>query len=241
MPLCHLLEGNPKMRHEEACIATLLLLLGCSPLGAQQSAEDGEPTIGKGFFMAGWQQLDVEGLNDRVEENGFPPLAANVLSLGGGGWATFGNGFVLGGEGHGLIGAEETASDAIHRSQLTGGYGMLNLGYRAHAGERMDLTPIVGVGGGGMSMALRERGSPETTLGAGGFLFDVSVVADAQVTGRANDGERGVALGVRAGFAYSPADWEWEEDDVVAPGWPGMGIRGFYVRLMIGGVGGAFQ
>jgi len=232
-------------------VTLLALLFGCHTLSAQQSAENGEPTVGKGFFMVGWQQLDVDDLNDRLNGNGFPSFSPNMLTIGGGGWATFGSGLVIGGEGHGLIGGKETTSDAILRSQLAGGYGMLNVGYRAYAGERMDVTPLVGFGVGALSMEVRKRGSltfddaladplTGTSLSAGGFLFDVSAVAAVRVTGHADDGEGsagGVSLGMRTGYAYSPADWDWKHGDVDVPGGPGMGVRGFYVRLMIGGTG----
>lgn len=233
-------------------VTLLTLLFGCHALSAQQSAENEEPTIGKGFIMVGWQQLDVDDLNDRMNQNGFPSFSPNLRSLGGGGWATLGNGLVVGGEGHGLTGAKETTSDATFRSQLTGGYGMLNVGYRAYVGERMDVTPLVGAGVGAVSMEVRERGSLTfddaladplngTSLSARGFLFDVSTVATVRVTGQANDGQgsaAGVSLGMRTGYAYSPADWNWKHGGVDVPGGPGMGVRGFYVRLMIGGTGG---
>lgn len=104
-----------------------------------------------------------------------------------------------------------------------------------------------------MSVELVERGSPtfddvlddpltSTRLTASGFLFDLSVAVDVRVT-RSEDedeegGEGGFALGIRAGYAHSPGDWDWKvNDDVDAPGGPQMGISGIYLRLMLGGWG----
>jgi hypothetical protein len=228
-------------------VPLLAALIGAQPIVAQGSADDDTHTFGQGFFMIGWQQLDVDELNTRLEANGFPSLSENLLSLGGGGWAVK-NDFLIGGEGHGLIGREETTSDGEFMTRLSGGYGQLDLGYRVFASERLGVSPILGIGAGAAAVDLVEvvddasrtfddvLSDPltRTRLTAAGFLFDLSVMLDVRIA--RNDDEGGFAFGTRVGYAYSPDGWDWQfNDGVEATGGPDVGIRGFYVRVMVGG------
>jgi hypothetical protein len=235
-------------------MAGWVLMVGVA-IGAQSVAAQGPivverpPTV-KGFFMVGWHGLDLGDLNDRMSVNGFPSSSENVLSLGGGGWVIK-NRFLIGGEGHALLGSEETTTDGAFETRLNGGYGQLDLGYRAYSTERLDVYPIIGLGGGTISVDLIERGTPtfdeiladpltSTKLTADGFLLDLSVAMDVRLTmsDEEDGGQNGLAVGLRAGYTYSPNDWDWKvNNDTDAPGGPEIGVRGAYLRLMFGGWG----
>lgn len=226
----------------------LAVLTGTPSIVAQEVPDEETPTTFRGFFMIGWQKLDLDELNSRMVPNGFPSLSENLLSLGGGGWG-WKDRFLIGGEGHALLGPDEATADGAYKTQMAGGYGQLDLGYRIYTGERLNVAPVLGLGGGVVSIDLFERSSPTfdeilsdpltgTHLSASGFHFDVSVAIDARLTRRVKeDGdEDGFAIGFRAGYAFSPGDWDWElNDQTELPGGPQLGISGPYVRFMLGG------
>lgn len=220
--------------------------------------EDSRP---RGFFQAGYQTPDVEELNTALAGAGLPEFGNDFLTLGGGGFFTAGP-FLIGGEGHGLLGGDETTPDGEFRTRLNGGYGMFNLGYALVSDGPLDLYPILGIGGGGMQLEIIERSSPtfdgvladpgtSTRLSSGAFLLSASVAADWRFGADRprrrsddddedddDDGFGGWLLGVRAGWVWAPADVSWELDELndVAGG-PEVAPTGFHIRVSIGGWG----
>jgi hypothetical protein len=228
------------------CLALVSTCLIHVQTVAAQDGERAEEWTGEWVFMAGWQRLDVDGLNDRLRTSGFPSFPAGVLSLGGGGWA-FKDRFLIGGNGHGLLARERMTSDGTFRANLAGGYGQVDLGYRLYTNERLDVYPIAGFGAGAMTLEIVEQGSATfdeilgnpltmSRLSSWGFLFDLAAAADVRVTGAGEDegtGEApggGFSMGIRVGYTFWPGDWEWD-----VPGGPEFAVRGLYVRAMVGG------
>jgi hypothetical protein len=216
------------------------------------------PAAGRGAFQAGWQTLDLGALNRDLRAAGYPAFDEGLFTLGGFGLGTSGR-FLIGGEGHGLVTREETTPDGTFRTRLSGGYGLFTVGYLAARGPRWDLYPLVGVGGGGLSLEIVERSSPtfddvltepgrSSRLSTGGVLVDLGLGADLRFAdgpgGRDEDddndeGVGGLFVGLRAGWLWSPGDWQWELDELndVAGG-PGTDLTGFYIRVSLGGWGG---
>ncbi len=60
---------------------------------------------GAGYFMPGIQILSIGDLNSKLESKQYPKLSTSFTSFGGGGHAIIYN-FVVGGEGHGLVGKD---------------------------------------------------------------------------------------------------------------------------------------
>jgi hypothetical protein len=224
--------------------------IGAGDLTAQDDVGAETPGTGQGFFMIGWQKLDLDELNERLIAAGFPSMSEDFLSLGGGGW-WMGDRFLIGGEGHALLGSDETTSGGGFKTRIEGGYGQLDLGFPVYRGDRLDVAPILGIGGGSVSVDLLERGSPlfddvltdprtGARLTAEGFNLDLSVAVTWRLTRSVDDDgdEGGFAVGLRGGYAYSLGDWEWKlNDDTEVPGGPQLGTRGVYLRLMLGGWG----
>lgn len=231
-------------------VLTLTLLTGASTSVAQEVQREEVPGTFRGFFMIGWQRLDLDELNTRMVLSGFPSISEDLVSLGGGFWG-WKERVLIGGEGHVLLGSDEVTSDGAFKTRMSGGYGQLDLGYRIYAADRLNVAPIVGLGGGSVSVDLIERSSPvfDEVLGdpltgahlsASGFRIDLSVAMDVQLTRRVkeDDSEDGFAVGLRAGYAFSPGGWDWRlNDETDLPGGPGIGLGGPYVRLMVGGWG----
>ena len=237
------------MLRKSACLAVALgLLISAQTTAAQQPSASVGSTSYKGFVAIGWQGLDLDEINRRLTTKSFPSLSEDVFSLGGGVWGIR-NEFVLGVQGNALIGSEESALDGDFSTQFLGAFGQLDVGYRVYSSERLDVWPTVGLGAGAVTLEFVEQRSqtfdevlddPETSadLTADGFVLDLGVSADLRLTGLENaDGPsrtRGLAVGVRAGYTHSPGDWDWKVGDVDVTSGPESGIRGFYVRLMVG-------
>lgn len=90
--------------------------------------EDKRTTIhgGAGYFMPGIQILSIGDLNSKLESKQYPKLSSSFTSFGGGGHAIIYN-FVVGGEGHGLVGKD--VSNNNYTINLSSGYGIFDLGY----------------------------------------------------------------------------------------------------------------
>jgi hypothetical protein len=236
-----------------AAALVLVALAGIQPVAAQSLPG------GRGAFQIGFQASDLDPLNARLTTAGLPAFEDGFVTLGGFGLGRAGR-ILIGGEGHGMLPREEDSADGTYRTRLSGGYGLFNLGYLAHSGPRLDVYPLVGIGGGGMSLEIVERTAPtfddvladparSTRLASGTFLLSAAVGADLRLGGgdrdrrhrdRDDDGDRGgLFVGVRAGWLWAPGDTSWELDGLndVAGG-PAAGPEGFYVRVSLGGWGG---
>jgi hypothetical protein len=176
-------------------------------------------------------------------------MSGDYLTLGGGGYGARGR-FLIGGEGHGLLGRSETTPGGARQLSTAGGYGLFRVGYLAVAGDALDLYPLLGIGGGGTSVKIAERDAPtfdevladperSATLSTGMFLMDVAVAVSYRVAmGQREEGEGGFLLGVQAGYTFAPGQASWTLDGInnVAAG-PAYQIEGPYVRLSLGGWG----
>ncbi|MEJ2540206.1 MAG: hypothetical protein P8188_09575 [Gemmatimonadota bacterium] len=218
--------------------------LSLVPAAAQPVGPNDSDWAGKWVFMVGSQALDLHELNARSADAGFSPFSEKLLSLGGGGWAVKDR-FVIGGNGHALIAGQE-ASGAL-RASLSGGYGQIDVGYQVVRTGPFTLTPTVGVGAGGMSLALSEMPGPASfddflvdppagsQVSSWGFVLDGALSAEMsfRLSDPAADGghEGGLTAGLRLGYALSPADWSWVE----VSGGPDFAVTGAYLRLMLGG------
>lgn len=213
---------------------------------------------GRGAFQVGFQSPELGSLNEQLAAAGYPAFDDGFLTLGGFGWGRVGR-FLVGGEGHGILPAEETTDDGSYRTRLSGGYGLFNLGYLAHSGRRVDLYPIAGIGGGAMTLDVVERSSPtfddvlddpgrSSRLSASTFLVSAALGVDVRLGRRhARRGDRdgddepggGLLVGIRTGWIWAPGDANWELDELndVAGG-PQLGPDGFFVRISLGGWGG---
>ena len=232
-------------------VAGLILLLLQSSLTLAQT-ENKKSGSGGGYFMMGLKMLDLDEFNSKLAAHGYPAFSSNFISIGGGGRGIV-NKLVLGGEGQMLVVGEETATVGTesYKSQLTGGYGLFNIGCLIFSKNGLNIYPMLGLGGGGMTFTISENSAPtfdeildnpkrSVQLNYGAFLLSVSVGLDYLLKLEENEkGFGGLLFGIQAGYllaAYSD-DWMTDSNEVV--GGPDIGFNGPYVRFMIGGGGGS--
>ena len=79
---------------------------------------------GFGYFMSGYQILNLEGINDAFKTSGFPEINNGSITVGGGGHYLFNN-WLIGGEGYGLLGG--SAENNLYKVIHAGGYGFFNI------------------------------------------------------------------------------------------------------------------
>jgi len=205
-----------------ACRRTALgaILTGAvlaAPLGgldAQDRGPDRDAVAGRGFFQVGYLHLDLDGLNSDLLAAGLPRLEQDHLTLGGAGYGSSGR-FLIGGEGHALIGEDETTADGSRQLSPSGGYGLFRIGYLAFSRSQLDVYPLLGIGGGGMSLTIAERSAPTfddvladperaARLSTGMFLLDLGVGANYRVAVGDDDEEGGFLVGLQAGYTFAP-------------------------------------
>jgi hypothetical protein len=199
----------------------------------------------------GAQKFDLGDLNRSLTSGGYPEVGGSYVTIGGGGLATRGH-LVVGGEGHGIIerredtrtGGAASASAAVSR--------FFRLGAVLTPAERVDVLPLLGVGGGGMSLTIQERSAPtfggvladpgrSSRMITGMFAWDASLAVHYRVNATPVVGGRspgGLMFGLRAGYTFVPnaGSWRLEGLDEVAGG-PEPKVQGAYVRLSFGGWG----
>jgi len=238
-----MLKNKITLRIECVVIGCILL---CMNVRAQGLSFKIKESGGMGYFMFGGSTIDIDKLNSRLASKGYPKFSDNFISIGGGGHGII-NRIIIGGEGHGLISDE--LSSGNYKTFLTAGYGFFDLGYIVFSTGALNIYPILGFGGGGMSLEILRRDSPtfdevldnpgrNTELSTGGFLLNVALGADyLLVLGKDEKGLGGIVVGIRVGYTYSPIKGDWDLDGNDISGGPKVGITGPYIRLMFGGGG----
>lgn len=240
-----------------AAAAAALVALLLTPHPAASQAEPAEERGGGGYFQAGYMMLDLDELNASLQAAGLPALDDGFVTIGGGGFGVVADRFLLGGEGHALMGSEETTPDGALQVSMGGGYGLFRLGYLAFSRAGFDVWPMIGLGGGGMNLQITERSAPtfeevlanplrSSSLSTGSFLLDVSVAAHYRILIEDDDPDPddedeigGFLVGLQVGYTLAPGDPSWDLDVIngVAGG-PDLRLQGLYVRGSIGGWGG---
>jgi hypothetical protein len=231
-----------------------VLFLGLGALATVQ-AQDHDPggssteameAQGAGFFSIGTQFTDLEPLNSRLADAGYPTFASEMVSIGGGGYGVVADRLLLGGEGHGLITADGTFEGRT--VSVGGGYGLFTLGYLFRPTPKLRVYPQAGVGGGGLQLEIGSTGDAEefddilknpsrsATVGQASFLVSLGGGLEYQFGDPGEEG--GVQLGLRAGYVISALTSDWQLDEASLANGPDATMQGPFIRLTIGGVGG---
>jgi len=240
-----MLKGKISLTLGAMVIVSIFL---CTIAYAQEMAVFDKEGGGRGYFMFGGNIIDIKSLNSYLESKGYSKLADNFISFGGGGYGIIGK-VIIGGEGHGLIG-EESTSDS-YKTSIGASYGFVNFGYIVYSTKGLSVYPLLGLGGGKMSLKIVERGTassfddvldnPERSakLSTGGFLLTLALGTDYLLKlGEDEKGKGGLVFGLRIGYTFAPIKGSWEMDGgIEISGAPEIGITGPYIRLMIGGGG----
>jgi len=237
-----------KQFHTRCFILIAMVFLQSASADAQENLSTDKIYGGVGYFQTGYAFFSQENLNDLLSAYGIPEVQNGSVSFGGGGHSIV-NSFIIGGEGHGLIGGTST-NDEYTVSQ-GGGYGFFNLGYLILQKSMLTLYPVLGIGGGGYSITITDRAAlpsnfndlladPKTqsTLSKGGFMLNFSLGADFMVAAEQSaEGYGGFIVGIRGGYLLELNKNQWHVADQELAGGPDAGISGPFIRLTIGGGG----
>jgi hypothetical protein len=203
-------------------------------------------TEGRGFFAVSREKVDVSKLDASFTGNGYKIFSDQFFSLGGLGYSVRKN-LILGGEGYALWGQKVNSKG--YNITAGGGYGLFNIGLVIHHKNDCNLYPFLGVGGGALSVKIMEAGVPSfeevlanpkrgSQLSVGGFMLSIGFGMDKIIKKKKRrNGEGGMALGMRVGYNFTPVTGDWVFDEELISGGPSLGIKGPYVRLLIGGGG----
>lgn len=227
-------------------IAASIVLLFFISVGNAVSEEADSTKVFRGYFMAGGTAFDLDPLNARLQTKGYTEFSDEFFSIGGGFFKKASESFLVGVEGHLLVGEEKSSviGSKQYSSSAIGGYGFLNTGYLVVENDFLDLYPVLGIGIGGMQFSIGQssfddildnpQGTPD--LNTFSVLLNFALGADYKIRLAENrSDERFLVLGLRGGYALSIHDSGWFMDEFSLSGDPEGGIGGPYVRVTIGG------
>lgn len=134
-------------RHRLAVLLLVVLIgLPLVSLEAQEAAPEAEEGLGGGGPMPGVVFLNLAGLNERLEANGYAPLPEMVFVMGGGGYGGEVRGLRFGGLGWGGDAASLKGQKAATLSIGFGGF-MVERGLFAGRGYSLSIGAVIGGGG----------------------------------------------------------------------------------------------
>lgn len=214
----------------------LFLLFGINYSYSQYDSYGG----GVGVNM-GYSYLDNKVINEVLPAQF--QLTNNFITIGGDGYGMFKK-FILGGSGYALLGpGAHTDSSQV---TFNGGAGFLNFGYAALNRPRFKFIPMLGIGGIGMNLRISEQkditlqdiqNQPwnETNLGWANFVFEIGFNLEYIILKDDKENSKGLRLGLKAGYTFSPASNNWRYAGGTVTGLPKYMVNGFFARLVIGG------
>jgi len=223
-------------------------MLFCQQGFGQETSTRNKFYGGFGYFMSGYQGFNLGEMNTRLKDYGYPEVENGSVTIGGGGHYLLKN-WLLGGEGFGLLGGSVENSD--YRVVHAGGYGFLNVGYLAYRSPSFMLYPVLGIGGGNLTLYLKDKNlftesfdtmlenpGRESIIATGGFLLKFSLMANYIFAGvKENEHSGGFVLGVKTGYIYNVSGDNWSLSGSNLNGAPKAGMSGPYVSIVIGGGG----
>ncbi|MBC7188423.1 MAG: hypothetical protein H5U38_15465 [Calditrichaeota bacterium] len=229
-----------------AGVALLVLLYGFL---AQAQAREGRGG-GYGYFYLGSSMVDLDKLNATLRVSRYPEFSNRLLSIGGGGHAFFKR-LVLGGQGQALMSktTDVSVGGIPYKASLAAGIGFFDIGYLLTPRGNLKVYPMLGIGGGGLELAIEEKQPPSfeqilahpnrsTRLSAGLFLVNFALGVDYFVLTRQDEeGIGGLVFGVELGYTYTPFAGGWQAEEIDISGGPDASLTGPYLRLKIGGGG----
>jgi hypothetical protein len=238
-------------------LASAVACFGLAHPVRAQDASRADTTAGPdkvGYVAFGSQYLTgIGSLNDALGEAGYSTTERTTLSLGVGGYRVVGDRTMLGFEGQGLVGFEDTSGS--RDAPIGAAYGFGNVGYQIVSTDRFRFYPLVGFGLGASFVNFEpNENKPEQSfddvlddpdrrslvaqgalLVQGGLGVEYRVPFDLRgpMTRRLDR----VVIGLRTGYVLDPAttDWSLSNGEDLESG-PDAAPSGPYLRLIVGGL-----
>ena len=236
----------PMFSRLKVFLAVLIVSVSTITSGEAISKEMKYDNDFRGYFMGGGATLDLGALNSRFGDKGYSEFSENFTSFGGGLFHNVSNKFLFGIEGHLLIGEQESSviGGKSYSSSIYGGYGFFNTGYLVFTNDRCDIFPILGIGFGGLGVAIGQTsfdnildnptGTAHITNGC--FLLNLGIGTDYKINVSGSGPEINfLVIGLRGGYTLSPFDSGWYMGDFSLKNDPDGGIKGLYFRITFGG------
>ena len=218
----------------------LLVIAGPAVLFA-----DGEKSIQVGIAGGVLSHRNIENLNDRLEAQGYPAFETGYGTMGGLVRLRLDR-LMIGAEAHGFQSKPETSG--IYELTLSGGYGLVEVGYDLFRSGGFRIFPIIGIGAGGTRLhiintqdvafdAMLANPGRESSVAYGGLIVNASVAMEyyARITEKS-----GLVVGFQAGYnqtVYSDGSWRFvgeRRNAVEATGGPDVDFNGVAMNLNIG-------
>lgn len=216
-----------------AALAVAVLWAGPAAAQGQQDADDDRGGLSVAV-QAGYQSVDLEALDARLEDRGIPTFGEDYVTLGVMAGVLL-DPVLLEAEAEALVQKERTTAD--FRRELGGGRIQVNLGYPLYATERLRLRPYGGLGVGTIRFESVEHGpvpfdelveesGPATRLTRTELLLQLGLGAEFDVSGW--------SPGARIGYSFAPAGGTWKAEEVRILDGPDVGVEGFFVKGTVG-------
>ncbi len=196
---------------------------------------------GAGYFGPGFTFFKYDDLNTLFAQHGMDLIEKQQFVFSGGGW---GQGKRIRIGGYGIGGAKTVSNDSLD-IEVGYGAGFFELGYAIVNGRNFMLTPLVGIGGGGLSMKITPKYNRPTSLaGLINSPWGVAKVSKggiAMYPGLAIDIPFGfVGITLKGGYMWSPMNGPWTLENLGSIGnQPDLKLNGPFatVGIMFGGCG----
>lgn len=200
---------------------------------------------GAGYFMVGGKLIPLKEANTLLTSKGYPEMKGFMVSIGGGGHSELGR-FIIGGEGGSIVSGGEGTNEKFHTS-FSAGYGFLNVGYMVYSTKNVSIYPMLGIGGGGVSIEVRERGKypatfeeglnqenlqRNTVFSRGSLIIKASVGGDYTIG--FGGGAGGFVTGLRVGYVFPVISSKWGVGDKDVTGGPGVSLSGLHFEVVLG-------
>ncbi len=202
---------------------------------------------GGGAFSFGMQTLSTSQF--ATFDPNAPSLNEAAFSFGGYGYWQL-NDWLFGFKGAGVYGPKQLSGD--YEYSYSGGYFMLDFGYKVVNTQKFFVYPFVGVGWGGAGYTINSKFSinlndpnNKPAIYAGNYnwsnvVFDAGVRIEQLFGLKSADGETGGGLvGIEVGYMFSPTSTDWRTNtNATIIGAPEFNMNGLYARIVFGGFGG---
>jgi membrane-associated protease RseP (regulator of RpoE activity) len=193
---------------------------------------------GAGYFGPGFMFFDYDALNSVLVNHHLPALGKSQFVFGGGGWGQ-GNRIRIGGFGFGGV---QTVSNDTLDVEVGYGAGFFEMGYNIVCAKHFMLTPIIGLGGSGLTMKitslLYNPVNLDNVLSYPGGVAKVTTGGFSMFPGLTIDIPLSFAgLSFKGGYMWTPMKGSWIMEDYGKINGPALNLNGPFVmmNIMFGG------
>jgi PDZ domain-containing secreted protein len=195
---------------------------------------------GAGYFGPGFMSFNYTPINTILSNHHLPSIDKNQFVFGGGGWGQPDR-MRFGGFG---IGGSQTVSNDTVSVEVGYGAGFFEMGYSIVNAKHFMLTPLIGIGGGGLTMKitslLYNPVNLDDVINHPGGIAKISTGGFTMFPGLSIDFPISFAgLSIKGGYMWTPIKGAWIVEDYGKINGPAFDLKGPFVTLniMFGGNG----